>query len=104
MVVSQRYKYVFNGFDWDEMYDLREDPGELVNIAYDPARGEEAQDMIDALWDLMHRHHDPYITLRYGAARYLRAPRKGLPPKPWLSEYLKDPNHPDVTKTAWSGS
>jgi arylsulfatase A-like enzyme len=102
MVVGKRFKYVFNGFDWDEMYDLVEDPGELVNLAENPAYSEAAQDMRDALWELMFRCHDPYTTLRWGAARYLKGPRNGQPQRPWLDVYLRDPDHPDVTKTGFS--
>lgn len=33
VVWDARYKYVFNAFDFDELYDLRDDPAELVNLA-----------------------------------------------------------------------
>lgn len=33
-VSTRRYKYVYNGFDFDEMYDLEKDPHEMVNLAY----------------------------------------------------------------------
>lgn len=99
IAIGQRYKYVFNGFDWDELYDLQDDPGEVHNAIDDPAAAEVAQDLRDALWALMFTHHDPYTQLQWGAARYLRAPRGGLPPdvRPGLREHLADPDHPFVT-------
>lgn len=33
-VMTKRYKYVYNGFDFDEMYDLEKDPHETVNLAF----------------------------------------------------------------------
>jgi len=32
-VTTERYKYVYNGFDFDELYDLKQDPHEMVNLA-----------------------------------------------------------------------
>ena len=37
IAITQRFKYVFNGFDFDEMYDLDQDPQELHNTYGDPA-------------------------------------------------------------------
>src|SRR5260370_39691847 len=34
IVMTKDYKYVYNGFDYDELYDLRQDPGEMVNLAF----------------------------------------------------------------------
>jgi arylsulfatase A-like enzyme len=33
-VTTDRYKYVYNGFDFDEMYDIENDPHELINLAF----------------------------------------------------------------------
>jgi arylsulfatase A-like enzyme len=40
VVRTQRWKYVYNGFDFDEMYDLENDPHEMVNLAF-PDRYEQ---------------------------------------------------------------
>jgi arylsulfatase A-like enzyme len=34
IVMTKDWKYVYNGFDDDELYDLRSDPHELVNLAF----------------------------------------------------------------------
>ena len=33
-IATERYKYVYNGFDFDELYDLKHDPYEMVNLAF----------------------------------------------------------------------
>jgi len=82
MAISQRYKYVFNGFDFDEMYDLEDDPDELNNLVGDRARRKEAGELRRALYEMMARFNDPYAGSgvpvrggeppdRYGVMRYL---------------------------------
>jgi arylsulfatase A-like enzyme len=39
-ILTRRYRYTFNGFDFDELYDLEADPGETVNLAEDVSRAE----------------------------------------------------------------
>lgn len=34
IVMTKDYKYVYNGFDYDELYDLKQDPYEMVNLAF----------------------------------------------------------------------
>lgn len=34
IVMTRDYKYVYNGFDYDELYDLRSDPHEMKNLAF----------------------------------------------------------------------
>ena len=34
IVMTDNYKYVYNGFDYDELYDLKQDPHEMVNLAF----------------------------------------------------------------------
>lgn len=34
IVMTKDHKYVYNGFDYDELYDLKNDPHEMVNLAF----------------------------------------------------------------------
>lgn len=34
VVMTDFYKYVYNGFDFDELYDLKNDPHEMTNLAF----------------------------------------------------------------------
>ena len=66
------FKYVFNGFDRDELYDLRVDPHEMRNLADDPAYAAVVREMCGRLWRFACREGDaainPYITV--GLAPY----------------------------------
>ena len=42
IVMTREYKYVCNWFDYDEMYDLRADPHEMVNLAF-PTEAQRAE-------------------------------------------------------------
>ncbi|CAA9577092.1 MAG: Choline-sulfatase [uncultured Thermomicrobiales bacterium] len=82
MVITPRHKYVFNGWDFDELYDLVDDPHELRNRVDDPAYRGTCDALREILWARMERHDDPYAQNRYGAPRYLPRPahdRKDLP-------------------------
>jgi arylsulfatase A-like enzyme len=54
-----RYKYVFNGFDFDELYDLEKDPGELKNRIDDPSLERVRRDLLGRLWEHVKREKDP---------------------------------------------
>lgn len=79
LLINKRYKYVFNGFDIDEFYDLERDPEEMHNVAYVPEYQPEADDARAALYELMANFEDPYgdrpaggfRSDRYDAPRYL---------------------------------
>lgn len=62
-----RYKYVFNGFDYDELYDLEEDPGETINLARDPEYDQHIERLCELMWQWCHRAEDvmecPYPTV-----------------------------------------
>ena len=58
VVRTRDWKYVFNGFDFDELYDLRADPHELRNLARDPAHAAIMEQMCRRLWDFAEAEDD----------------------------------------------
>jgi len=67
IIRDHRFKYVFNGFDFDELYDLKNDPCELKNLANDPDYESVKQRLIEEMWrwavktdDIL---FDPYPTV-----------------------------------------
>lgn len=44
------FKYVYNGFDFDELYDLRNDPAEMVNLAGSPDYDGVKHDLVQRMW------------------------------------------------------
>lgn len=81
IAITERFKYVFNGFDIDECYDLAEDPEEMRNLAAFGEKTAYVDDMRARLYELMNEFDDPYGDLtrpsapmrgdRYCAPRYL---------------------------------
>ncbi len=47
-----RHKYVFNTFDYDELYDLEQDSHEMRNLAEDPAYAPLAEEMAARVWQI----------------------------------------------------
>jgi arylsulfatase A-like enzyme len=47
---TRSHKYVWNSFDYDELYDLTLDPDETVNRRDDPAYADVQRDLIMRLW------------------------------------------------------
>lgn len=67
IVATKEYKYVYNGFDFDELYDLRHDPHEMVNRIDDPAYADVKRDLVQRMWRFAAREADmifnPYGTV-----------------------------------------
>ncbi len=65
------HKYVFNGFDEDELYDLAADPHELCNIASDPNQRSVLENMAARMWAIMHQTGDAnMVQAQYGMFRF----------------------------------
>jgi ribosomal protein L6P/L9E len=59
MVRSARYKYIFNTPDIDELYDLRDDPAELLNLVDHPDYAPVRRELRERLIEWMHETADP---------------------------------------------
>jgi arylsulfatase A-like enzyme len=65
------YKYVFNGFDVDELYDLAADPYELHNLALDPAHQSLLERMAGRMWEIVRETDDfNMYQAQYGMFRF----------------------------------
>jgi len=71
-VFTKEYRYTFNGFDQDELYDLRSDPNQMKNLANNPAYEYIKQNLCKKMWQFAYEQGDaminPYITV--GLAPY----------------------------------
>jgi len=81
-VMTRDWKYVYNGFDYDELYDLRNDPGEVRNVARDPAYAGVIRELAGRMWRFAYERQDvcvnAYITVAlapYGPAEAFRDER-----------------------------
>lgn len=58
---------VYNGFDYDELYDLKNDPYEMTNLIDDPSHSNELQLLAKSLWSFAKETNDvcinPYILV-----------------------------------------
>ena len=89
-LLDGRYKFVFNAFDFDELYDLDRDPHELHNLAYDRSHRATYERLADRLWDWMLMLEDPYSGRPYAANVLLT--RSSPPP------LRPDPRPPTTTQ------
>jgi arylsulfatase A-like enzyme len=66
-VTTREHKYVYNGFDFDELYDLRSDPHEMVNLSEHPDYQDVKRDLVRRMWRFAAREDDhvfnPYYTV-----------------------------------------
>lgn len=66
VVMTPEYKYVYNGFDFDELYDLRQDPHELKNLNDDPAYESVKRELVRQMWRFAAAEQDELIFNPYG--------------------------------------
>ena len=66
-VTTKEYKYVYNGFDFDELYDLRTDPDELHNVAEQSEYNAVKHELVRKMWQFAAQEEDiifnPYGTV-----------------------------------------
>jgi arylsulfatase A-like enzyme len=77
-VRTERYKFVYNPTDVDELYDLHKDPYEMINLAGRPEMKELKEELYIKMWQEAAEANDiifnPYLTVAsadYGPARAL---------------------------------
>ncbi|MEA3334874.1 MAG: DUF4976 domain-containing protein [Chloroflexota bacterium] len=65
------YKYVFNTFDEDELYNLADDPHELCNQAGDPQNRPVLEEMARRMWQIIQETGDSnMLKAQYGMFRF----------------------------------
>ena len=70
---QENWKFVFNGFDFDELYDLKNDPAEMNNLAAIPEQQERVKRMMAEVWKRAKKSGDRtiveshYYSMRFGA-------------------------------------
>jgi arylsulfatase A-like enzyme len=61
-VMTSDFKYVFNGFDRDELYDLRSDPHEMRNLSDDVRYEEVKRALCARMWHFAYDEEDTLIS------------------------------------------
>jgi arylsulfatase A-like enzyme len=68
-VMTKDFKYVYNGFDYDELYDIKNDPEEMRNLARNPEYKKIIREMAIDMWKFARQNDDtcvnPYIMVRF---------------------------------------
>lgn len=67
-VMTKQHKYVFNGFDFDELYDLEKDPHEMKNLAEDPTYEEVKEALCKKMWRFAYEQGDTATNSYYTVA------------------------------------
>lgn len=71
-IMTDKWKFVFNGFDYDELYDLENDPGETHNLAGEPGSQEIIFELSKRLWTFAAQVDDNCLSqyIMVGLAQY----------------------------------
>ena len=66
-ITTNQWKYVYNGFDYDELYDLGQDPLEVKNLAKEKKYQPLIKELCARIWEFAYRSNDnafnPYIMV-----------------------------------------
>jgi len=65
VTITNNYKYVYNGFDEDELYDLKKDPFEMTNIINNPLYKNMLSDLVKKMWLFAAKEKDENIFNDY---------------------------------------
>ena len=72
------WKLVFNGFDFDELYHLEDDPWELRNLAVDPQYAGKHRELMGLLWEQVRVSRDRSLLHSHYPALHLAEIGPGL--------------------------
>jgi arylsulfatase A-like enzyme len=61
-VVTDKWRFVYNGFDYDELYDLESDPGQMNNLAANSAYEEVKKEMYTRIWKFGFEHDEHLVN------------------------------------------
>ncbi|MFI3212764.1 MAG: sulfatase-like hydrolase/transferase [Eubacteriales bacterium] len=61
-VTTKEWKYVYNGFDYDELYDLKNDPLEMYNVIGEYKESEILKELSLKLWKFARKTNDVCIN------------------------------------------
>jgi arylsulfatase A-like enzyme len=70
---EDEWKFVFNGFDFDELYNLQQDPSEMSNLATRPEQADRINYMMGKIWERLKATNDRalanthYYSMRFAA-------------------------------------
>jgi arylsulfatase A-like enzyme len=69
MLQNERYKYVYNTFDINELYDHDRDPHELHNVIDHPEYSATRRTLLEHLLEWMRKTDDPFYEWTTKALR-----------------------------------
>ena len=61
-VTSEGFRYIFNAFDYDELYDMKKDPYQLHNLINEESSKPIVKKLIKKLWQFAYDHRDTCIN------------------------------------------
>lgn len=61
-IMTKEYKYIYNGFDFDELYNLEKDPSQMKNLINDPEYQPVVRSMCKKMWKFAYEHKDTCIN------------------------------------------
>jgi hypothetical protein len=64
-VTTRDWKYVYNGFDFDELYDRRADPHEMVNLSDRPEHEAVKRTLVQKMWRFAAEQQDDLLFNGY---------------------------------------
>jgi arylsulfatase A-like enzyme len=83
-VLTDRWMFVYNGFDYDELYDLQTDPHQMQNLAADPAYRPVIRALYQRIWQFGMEHDESHINDYIMTALADYGPADSPPPEPHL--------------------